>query len=274
MLTSEETLAFKAIYDFITDLGDLYGAQQKSLKLYTRIIKKTQFSNEDAVRKNLKIFTEFCRKNKDAILGELVKESLVQTTISYSERIYVNISLILSLTTPDELKSIRQHLLLLYALLIEKEPVIQVQKGLKELEAFEKKQKKDKEISSLIKDDSTEGKFLKNLVEKVEKTSLSDGNPMTALTDIIQGGMLTDMMAGFKSGNLDLGKLFGAFTDITKSLDQTDPALQQTTSMISGLSSAMEKGGTPDITMLLGMFSQMAPGMNIEQLVQNVPKSS
>lgn len=269
MISTEETLAFKAIYDFIIDLGTLYGTQQKSLKLYNRIIKKTQFSNEDAVRKNLKLFTDFCTKNKDTILGELKRDSLVQDTISYSQRIYINIGLILSSATPEELKSIRQHLQLIYALLVEKDSVIQARKVEKDLE----KQKKDEEISSLIKDDSLEGKFLKNLVKKIEKTSVSDGNPMSALTDIIQGGMLTDMLAGFKSGNLDLGKLFSAFTDITKSLDQNDPSLQQATSMISTLSGTMGKGEAPDMTMLLAMFSQMAPNMNLEQMVQNTQKS-
>ena len=71
-LTQGEILVFKAISDFVIELSSIFGnkKEHKSLLLYNRLIRKTKLfsSNKTPIRKHINTFTDFCIRNRIAII--------------------------------------------------------------------------------------------------------------------------------------------------------------------------------------------------------------
>ena len=77
-LTQGEILVFKAISDFVIELSSIFGnkKEHKSLLLYNRLIRKTKLfsSNKTPIRKHINTFTDFCIRNRIAIIQKNKKE--------------------------------------------------------------------------------------------------------------------------------------------------------------------------------------------------------
>ena len=53
MINNDNSLiCFKAISNFTTELGELYSKQQRSLKLYSRLINKTTITHDNSIKKH------------------------------------------------------------------------------------------------------------------------------------------------------------------------------------------------------------------------------
>ena len=60
MTDSENTVfLFKCIVNFIHDLNELYGEEQKSLQLYNLLMEKTGIVHQEPIKKHIKIFYDF-----------------------------------------------------------------------------------------------------------------------------------------------------------------------------------------------------------------------
>jgi hypothetical protein len=254
-------IAFKAIVNFINDLSEEYGKRHRSLKLYRRLINKTQISHDKAIEKHLKAFMGFCVTNREQILEK--DSDFKQPKISYSERVYVNMHEIFKIADRETAPIIWKHLLILSALL---DPAGKAKEVLK------KNAEDGKNVN--------ESEFLSNIISKVENNVNPDANPMEAVSSIMQSGVFNDllggMQGGMESGNLDISKLLGAVQGMVSSLGNQvgdDPEaknamgmLNSMTSMMGNMGEAANSGnGAPDMSGLMQMMGGMMGAMGQTQ---------
>ena len=81
MTENSNLIAFKAIANFVKDLDEVFGKEQKSLTLYARLINKTTLAHSDAIEKHVNSFKSFCISNREFIkeknFAEFVNPSIL-----------------------------------------------------------------------------------------------------------------------------------------------------------------------------------------------------
>lgn len=237
-------LTFKAICNFVNDLAEVFGSKHKPLKLYKRLINQTQIAHDQAIKKHISIFHDFCTSNRNAIF-EQDASKLISKTISYSARVYIDMSIIFRLADAETSSVIWKHFLTISALV---DPTGNAKNILKK-NAEEKK-------SSV-----NETEFLSNMITKFEDTIKPDANPAEAISAIMSSGMMTDLVNNMQSGNLDLGKLMGAVQTMVVSIEQKagdDPETKQALGMVNSVIGNINSGQQPD---MMGMMSMMTSFM-------------
>ena len=276
MNTDKSLVKFKAISTFVNDIGTLFSKKQHSLKLYCHLINKTTLTHDKAIEKHIDAFTSFCLSNREGIISKDYKK-FTNFKIIYSEKCFIDVKNIFDKADADSTKSIWKHLLLLSALL---DP-----------------EAKAKEI--LKKDASNEGDFLTKILSKVEKEVDGKSNPMEAISSILQTGLFTDIVQdmndGFKSGQLDMGKMMGTMQQIvgqipsqTSGDGKTDVPvggmdMNAMGAMMQNLLGGAGGGGIggdgsepPDFNKVLSMFSNITPpkpdvsGVDLEEIEDSV----
>jgi hypothetical protein len=221
-------ITFKAISTFITDLSEIFGSTNHSLKLYDRLISKTTLSHDVAINKHISAFRDFCIANRDAILNKN-ESKLVVKTIEYSPKVFVDISQIFTSSDKETTNVIWKHLLTISALV---DPAGKAKEILKK------------------SNDSKEADFLTNIINKVESHVNPNANPLEAVSSIMSSGvfneLLTGMNDGMQNGSLDLTKLMGTVQQMCASfgVDNNQP------------------GGADAMNMINNMVNMMAPGQN------------
>jgi hypothetical protein len=229
---SQDTLllAFKAISTFTLELSQIFTSYH-SLKLYARLISKTTLSHDVAINKHVSVFRDFCIANRDAIVNKDLA-AMVEDRAAFSERVFIDVKVILGKADTETAGAIWNHLLCISALV---DPAGKAKAVLKE------------HMES--KDSGNEADFLTNIISKVEEHVDPEADPMTAVSSIMKSGVFTDLISGMNdglsSGNLDLGKLMGS---------------------VQGMMGAMGgAGGMPDMmgggSDPMAMMTQMMGGM-------------
>ena len=244
-------VCFKAISNFTSELGELFSKQQRSLKLYCRLINKTTIVHDNSIKKHIDAFKTFCIANREAIFTKSIDKMTV-SKISYSQRVYIDVNDIFKLSDKDTIKIIWEHLLCISALV---DPAGKARDILK----------KNMEAGDA---GGEETNFLTDIINKVEQHVDPDANPMEAVSSIMKSGIFTDLIGGMNNGlsngSLDLGKLMGAVqgmvgklseqtnsSDSTGSGSESDNPMNMLTTMIGSLSGT---GGQPDLTGLMQMM--------------------
>ena len=202
MADNTSLLIFKAICGFISDLNTEFGTKHKSIALYNRLLEKTGIVNTGPIQKHIECFRTFFNTNQKAMEVQDEK-SFTETKISYSDRVYVDISTVLSESTSDSRQIIWQHLLTIWGLI---DPTSQAKKILQET------------LKQATESGTKEEKFLAGIIEKVEKTvgnvEIDQGNPMASIGNLMQSGaftnLISDMQTGLSDGSLDISKLLGS----------------------------------------------------------------
>ena len=246
-------VSFKAISSFTTELGNLYSKQQRSLKLYCRLINKTTIVHDISIKKHIDAFKLFCVTNREAIVTKSANK-IVMSKISYSQRVFIDMSDIFKLSDNDTSKIIWDHLLCISAL---------VDPGGKAKELLKKNMESGKA-------GELETTFLTDIINKVEQHVDPHANPMEAVSSIMKSGIFTDLIGGMNNGlsngTLDLGKLMGAVQGMVGQLNEGDNDSQpdNTLNMITSLMGNMGNmgGGTnqPDIaSMMEGIMKGLVP---------------
>lgn len=252
---SEDTalIAFKAVNSFVTDLASEFGKEQHSLKLYQRLISKTQISHDKAIKKHLSIFSDFCKKNREAIL-EQDQTKLVNKKIFYSDRVYIDFEPIFEHADEDVRKVIWQHILTISATL---DPT----SGAKSI--LKKQAEENPEVKG-------EADLMSNLIGKIEETVKPDANPAEAVSAIMGSGIFTELFSGMQgdlsSGKLDMGKMMGVIQGMMSQLGSQvgdDPQGQQMMGMVNNM-----MGG-------LGNMGMAGPSQNVssETVVEDVSEN-
>lgn len=262
-LTENTLIAFKKISDFVSNLSEVFGEQFHSVVLYNHLLSKTKFSHKQAIQKHIEIFSDFCFRNQEAILNKNVS-SIVQSKISYSDKVYIDIETMLKTVDTDSASQIWNHLIVIQAAI---DPTSEARMMLQRL----------KENSS------NEGQFLEQFFEKIESSidkEKAQTDPMAAASSILQSGVLNDLVGsinnGVKGGQLDLNKLIGTVQGLLGGLNSSSsssdggmPDLSGMMGMIGGMMSAM--GGTQG----LGLDKNgMLSGLNADQLKQQIDKQA
>ena len=223
METDNSLVCFKAISDFVTELGQLFSKKQKSLKCYVRLISKTTLCNEKPINKHIKAFKKFCANNRDAVMIKNSKQ-LVDNKISYSDNVYIDMTEIFKLADQETTEVIWKHILYINSLV---DPSEEIKKILDE--TLSKGKTGTKEVN-----------FIKSLTEKMSKIKMDDNADISALTN---SGILPDMMAsvtsGLSDGSLDIRNMLGAIQSMTQTLAGDDPQAQ---GIIGMMSSMIESG--------------------------------
>ena len=210
-LDETSLLAFKAITDFATDLHQVFGKDQKSLRLYCSLLEHTSLIHVEPIQKHIAAFRKFCVENRKAILDKS-EGDLVNTKIKYSEKVFIDVAPFFKIADVQIKNVIWKHLLTISALT---DPSSKAKKIL--LDSIKRTQARG--------GTGSEEKFLTNIFDKVNSHVDPDqiANPMEAVSSIMNSGIFSDLLgnmnSGLQSGELDLGRLFGAFQGMLGSMN-------------------------------------------------------
>ena len=236
-------LSFKAIHNFIIAMNEEFGVKNKPLRLYSRLIEQTKFSHENAIKKHVGIFTDFCISNRDVIQNKFVYKSntnrFTNPKLVYSERVFIDLNDIFKLADKEQQSVMWQHLLTISALV---DNVGKAKQILKET--------LDSTIGS--NEGGTEVNYLNDIIEKVEKNidinNLSSDNPMEAIGHIMSSGIFTDIISSMNSqvdsGKLDMSKMFSVVQNMVGKITENNPEMQQ---MMGGLMNGLQNLPIPSV---------------------------
>ena len=232
-------LTFKAITKFVSELSETFGTDNHSLKLYARLLDKTTISHDNAMKKHIDIFRNFCIKNRDCITSK--NTTFVNSKIEYSPKVFIDLDDIFKNSDAETANVIWKHLLTISALV---DPA-----------------GKAKEILKNNKE-SKEANFLSDILNKVENTVSPNSNPLEAVSSIMSSGLFTDLISGMNNGiqdgSLDLSKLMGTVQQMCTSIGGGNIDLAKMAENASTENSENGGGEVNPMNMLNSMMSGMA----------------
>lgn len=262
-MSDTSLITFKAISNFTNCLEEVFGLDHRFLKLYAHLINKTQIAHEKPILKHIEAFRTFCVSNRDAIESKEYKKFEMKS-ITYSDRVYIDMDIIFSGADRETSVIIWKHLLTISALV---DPTGKAKQLLKE--------------SSKSSKNGLEANFLSNIIEKVEENVDPNANPMEAVTSIMQSGvfqeLVTGMGEGLQNGDLDLSKLMGTVQTMVGGLSQdsdgSNKGSEDVMNMMNTMMSNMQAGQNspdnngeqqpmPDIANIMNMVGPMLGALN------------
>jgi hypothetical protein len=247
-------VTFKAISNFTTSLEEVFGKDERPLKLYVHLISKTTLSHEKAIHKHIDAFRLFCTANREAFESRNVSK-FAETKISYSDRVYIDIKKIFDSADKDTTDVIWKHLLTISALVDPTGKARQILKATADKGSGPAK----------------EANFLNDIIGKVEEHVDPDANPMEAVASIMKSGVFADLVGGMgnglQDGTLDLGKLMGTVQTMVSSLsgDATGSDDENPMNLISAMMGSINAGANsgedgqavPDLGSMMNMMGPM-----------------
>ena len=224
-------LFFNSLVAFVSDLSCVFGKKQHSLLLYNRLLEKVKPVHKDEVSKQLSIFSDFLRKNRQAILEKDYTKFEVMNIV-YSEKVNIKMEEIFKMSDDAETTSqIWKHLIYMTSILDPND------------------EKATFTLQECFNEKSKEGDFLQNICKKIESNVKPDADPMTAITGLLQNGVITDLLGdmqkGMKDGSLNMNKLFSSFQGMLGQMNE------------NGEGGGME--GMPDLSKLMSMLPMPNP---------------
>lgn len=190
---------FKCIVNFIHDLNELYGEEQKSLQLYNLLMEKTGIVHQEPIKKHIKLFYDFSKENEEAILSKSPADMKIWK-IEYSDKVYIDLKEIYDSSDAENREILWEHFMTLLAVLI---PTSKA----KEILMLQKKEKKSSGGEAREED------FLSNIIQKVSSSiNVEDSSdPAKMMSGLMSSGvfgeLVEDMNTGISNGDLDIGKM-------------------------------------------------------------------
>jgi hypothetical protein len=246
-MDNTSVLIFKAITQFVSELHQEFGSKYKNIALYNRLLERTGIVHVGPINKHIDCFRVFFEKNQNAI-EEQNPSSFTETKISYSDRVFIDLVQVLKHSSKDNSKIIWQHLLTIWGLI---DPTSKARNLLHNII-------KESKESSDSKDSSSEEDFLSNIINKVEqsvdKSKIDSNNPMSAIGNLMQSGVMTDlvngMQKGLSDGSLNVGKLMSSVQTMIGKLGGSSKDGNNTGGGGGG-------GGMPDISQMMSMVGPL-----------------
>ena len=260
-------ITFKAISNFTVCLEEVFGSENRSLKLYAHLISKTTIQHEKPILKHIECFRKFCVDNRNAIQSK-DHTKLSSPVISYSDRVYINMKNIMNKADRDTKVIIWRHLLTISALV---DPSGEARKILAE---------------QAENNGGDEANFLSEIINKVEENVDPNANPMEAVSSILKSGVFQDLVQGMgnglENGSLDLGKLMGTVQQLVTNLNPKDnnnsniqnkdpSAAMQTMMQNLKTDGSSDSSQPPDLSGLINMMGPMLSAMNNPNLPPSPP---
>jgi len=226
---------FSHICDFVFDLSELYGKNQHSLMLYKHLLDKTKITHKDAIRKHIKIFHDFLKKNKEAITEKNV-ELLKEKDIIYSQKVKIQMDEIFKISDNESKTAIWNHLLVLY-------------------NDYDPNNETISLLKKTLKPTQKEENFFSSIVEKIEKNIDPNANdPMTAIMGLMNSGVINDVVStistGFQDGTIDVNRIMG---NVKETMNNSGIDINN---IASNLSSTLSTNGI-DLQNVVGTVSEM-----------------
>ena len=264
-MDNTQLLIFKAITGFISDLDQEFGKRHKSIALYNRLLEKTGIIHVAPINKHIDCFRSFFHTNQKG-MGEKNPNLFVDSKISYSDRVFVDVGTVLRQSSAENAQIIWKHLLTIWGLIDSTSPARKL-------------------LQESFGSSNTEEDFLTNIIDRVEKTvgdgSIPSDNPMAAISSLMQSGVMTDLVSGMQKGlsdgSLDVGKLMnsvqgmigkmgggssggggGGMPDLSQMMSTIGPMMA---GMMGGSSSSGGGGGMPDLGQMMANMGPMMAGM-------------
>lgn len=234
-MDNTQLLIFKAITGFISDLDQEFGKRHKSIALYNRLLEKTGIIHVAPINKHIDCFRSFFHTNQKG-MGEKNPNLFVDSKIAYSDRVYVDVGTVLRQSSAENSQIIWKHLLTIWGLIDSTSPARKL-------------------LQESFGSSNTEEDFLTNIIDRVEKTvgsgAVPTDNPMAAISNLMQSGVMTDLVSGMQKGlsdgSLDVGKLMNS--------------VQGMIGKMGGGSSGGGGGGMPDLSQMMSTIGPMMAGM-------------
>ena len=228
-------LTFRAITTFINDLYSEFGGRHKSISLYHRLLEKTGLMHTGPVIKHIDCFRTFFVKNKEAMETQNF-EKFVDSKITYSERVYVDMATIFRQSDKECASIIWKHLLTIWGLI---DPTSQAKQTLREM------------MKNENGSENKEAHFLSNIIEKVEQSvdpsKMNTSNPMEMVQGLMQSGVFNDLISGMQGGlsdgSLDINKLMGSVQGMMSKLSPDGQMPPEISNMMSMMGPMLNKMG-------------------------------
>ena len=194
-LSKTQLLAFNAISEFMKDLASNFGSKQPSLALYARLIEHMTLSQEIAIGKVVKSFSDYVSENQTAI-EEKEDKKLTTTPISYSERLYLTLPPLFGMAENDIKIVMWKHLITIYGIFYPDSQAKDILRKMNESKG------------------SAETELISSMVQKiVPHLNPDDTNPLQAIMGLVSSGVFTEligtMQKGMDNGNIDMNGLMG-----------------------------------------------------------------
>lgn len=221
---------FQSISLFVKELNETFGKVHHPLALYNRLLEKTPVTNTLAIQKQVSIFYDFCKRNKEGILGK--NKEQIQEKIIFSKKIYIDIKDILKKSDPETEDIIWRHMLLISFHMFQTDDIREIIKNLSS-------------SSSSSDETKSEQDFISTFMTKIE-TQFKDKqftDPMTATTELLQSGLFTEMVSTMntqiQSGNLNIAKLLGSVQGMMGNISGEISSNAQGSNLINNMMSNM-----------------------------------
>ena len=203
---------FKTIYQFVSDLNDMYGAQRQPLKYYHILLDSLSSEGADTVhmQKQCDIFGTWAGEHFAAILATGSEQYKQLPSIVHSDTVYIDIATVMVDATPIDRRNIFKHLLIILSVLVPEHKTAA------------------RATYATLSDTTRKSSenFIMNLVQDVSKSidttsrRAEDVNIGTVLNDIISSGAMTKIFSSvheaMASGNLDMQDLLASASSMAQ----------------------------------------------------------
>ena len=170
----------------------------------------------------------FCISNREGILEKDINK-ISDTTISYSDKVFINIPHLIRQSTKDNQVAIWNHLIHISAIV---DPAGKAKDILK-------KEQEDTPPQNT--------NFLSDMINTIESNIDHSAPPTEAVGKIMQSGVLNnligDMTQGMENGSLDLGQMMGSIQNMVGSLSDNNDVPPEIQQMTSSLTQMVESAG-------------------------------
>lgn len=215
-----ENHQLNSIKNFIADLHEVFGSNDKDLQLYHRLLNKCQPKHHEQVSRFINGICEFCKENTDAIkqrdINLLKVDEICYNSAAPNNKLTLKVNvgdILRNKADNDSKKSIWSHLQAIYVNNFDDSDA---------LVAFKKS----------LKDDTPENQLLSTIMSQVESTLQSNnGNvdPLNCALTMMSNGSIQNIIGSLQQnmseGNFDIDKLFESLKGVMSKI-QTQSASQ------------------------------------------------
>lgn len=201
-----KTVVFEKIVEFVNALWVYFGAKKDTtpLTLYHRLLSHITLSDQKAIEQAISGFDTFFRMNPEVVKTRNLFIIPRDTRIEYSKAIHLEIQKYIHKMKKDSaaIDTVMKHLLLIYGLLHPEQNNNDVVESLLS---------ETTSASVNESDGSEEEKFLDKIISKTNSTMANTANnlanPTDAFNELVNSGVLQDMMKGMTDGFGKGGKM-------------------------------------------------------------------
>lgn len=221
---------FGAIVDFVSSLSENYGKTYHNLALYSLLLERTGIYHTEQVEKHISIFRTFLLQFQEEIKTNKLTD-MTEYKISYSEKIFIDITSILSSAKEDDLIIIREHLLTLLCLIC---PETQAKS------IILRENEKHNLPQSPIMENNLMSNIFSSISKQVENKDASNLNPTEILGDMISNGTVNEIFQSLSS-SFSSPESAGGTGDISNMVTGIQGLLGQLNNSISQLPEQSKK---------------------------------